>query len=206
MKKTLLIAFILLLSLQGFSQTRFGIRGGVNLTDLTNLETKKRTDFYAGVFLAIKASEAYTLQPEIMYSVQGATLNNDNYLMRAGNEKLADLKLEFLSIAFINKLTTQNNINFLIGPYIDIRMADNIKNDGYFLEGLFPRMDIGIQLGLGYDINDSLSIEARFKQGFIDMLNENDVYEAYPTDDANFTQVFQFGITYKFNLKQPTKS
>lgn len=202
MKKILLIALVSLMSLSSFSQARFGIRGGVNIADLSNFETKKRTDFYAGIFLAVKASDAYTFQPEISYSVQGATLNDTTHALRVENTNLSDVKLEFLSITMMNKLVTQNNINFLIGPFIDIRMADNIKNDGYFLEGLFPRMDLGLQVGLGFDVNDALSIEARYKQGFVDMLNENDIYQDYYTDDANFNRVFQLGITYKFNLKQ----
>ena len=201
MKKTLLLLVITLVSLTTFSQARFGIRGGANFADLTNLETNKKTDFYGGVFLAIKASEAYTLQPEITYSIQGATLNSDK-ILRAENSRLKDINLEFLSIAFINKLTTKNNVNFLIGPYLDIRMSDNVQNDGYFFEGLFPRMDVGLQVGLGYDINDSFSIEARFKQGFTDMINENDIYQGNNLDEANFNQVFQVGIAYKFDLKQ----
>ncbi len=202
MKKTLLIALITLMSLPSFSQARFGIRGGVNIANLSNLETKTRTDFYAGIFLAVKASDAYTFQPEISYSVQGATLNDTTHTLRVENSNLSDVKLEFLSITMMNKLVTQNNISFLIGPYIDIRMADNIRNDGYFLEGLFPRMDLGLQVGLGFDVNDGLSIEARYKQGFVDMINENNIYQDYNIDDANFNRVFQIGITYKFNLKQ----
>ncbi len=201
MKKKLLLIAIVLMSLTNYSQARFGIRGGANFNDLTNLETTKKTNFYGGVFLAIKTSEAYTLQPEITYSVQGATLDS-NKTLRVENQDLKDIKLEFLSIAFINKLTTKNNINFLIGPYIDIRVSDNVQNDGYFFEGLFPRLDAGLQVGLAYDINSSFSIEARFKQGFVDMLNENDIYEDYNLDEANFNQVFQIGIAYKFDLKQ----
>jgi len=201
MKKNLLLIAIMLVSLTSYSQARFGIRGGINFNDLTNLETKKTTDFYAGVFLAIKASEAYTFQPEVVYSAQGATLDSDKVL-RIENQDLKDVKLEFLSITFMNKLTTKNNINFLIGPYLDIRISDNVQNDGYFFEGLFPRLDAGLQVGLAYDINSALSIEARFKQGFVDMLNENDIYQDYYLDEANFNQVFQIGIAYKFELKK----
>ena len=201
MKKKLVLITIILVSLTNYAQARFGIRAGANFADLTNLETTKKTDFYGGVFLAIKASEAYTLQPEIIYSMQGTTLNSDKPL-RVENEGLKDLKLEFLSIAFINKLTTKSNVNFLIGPYIDIRMSDNVQNDGYFFEGLFPRMDAGLQVGLGYDISDNFAIEARLKQGFADMLNENDIYQGNNIDEKNYNQVFQVGITYKFELKQ----
>jgi len=204
MKKMFLLLTIVLVSLTSYSQARVGVRGGVNFADLTNLETTKKIDFYGGVFLAIRASEAYTFQPEITYSFQGATLDS-NKTLRIENKGLKDLKLEFLSITFINKLTTKSNVNFLIGPYIDIRMFDNVQNDGYFLEGLFPRMDIGLQLGFGYDINDSFAIEARFKQGFADMLNENDIYQDYNHDESNFNQIFQVGIAYKFKLKQTKK-
>lgn len=201
MKKTAIIIVVLLLSLTSYSQAKFGIRGGVNLVNLTNLETKSRTDFYGGVFLAIKKSQSYALQPEINYSMQGAKLISKSALNEE-NKGLSDIKIELLSLGLINKITTKNNIKFIIGPFIDIRISDNVKNDEYLLEGLFPRIDVGVQAGLGYDINDLFSVEVRFKQGFIDAINENDIYEEYHVDDENFNQVIKIGVLYKFDLKQ----
>ncbi len=204
MKKIILIISLLLISSIAFSQTMFGVRAGANISNLSNLDTKKSTNFYAGVLLSLKKSESYTLQPEMSYSIQGAKLDS-NYILAIENSNLNEIKLEFLSLSLINKITTKNNIHFLIGPFIDIRMDDNVKNDGYLLEGLFPRLDAGVQIGLGYDITSILAIEVRYKQGFADMINEHDIYQNYPLDDTNLNQVFQFGITYKFDLKENNK-
>lgn len=203
MKKIILFASIFLLGLavNAQSKARFGLRAGANISKLTNLDNKNKTDIYISALLALKINESYTLQPEFGYSQQGGTLSS-NRLLALENERLQDVNINFLSVSVLNKIQANNNIHFLIGPFIDFRLNDNINNDGYFLEGLFPRMDIGITLGFGYDFTKDFSIEARFKHGFVDMISEGDVYQNNTRDDENFNQVFQLGITYKFNLKK----
>lgn len=203
MKKIILLTSLLLLSLSVFAQSkaRFGLRAGANISKLTNLDNKNKTDFYFGAILALKINESYTLQPEFTYSQQGGTLTENNFVLNEQNERLKDINIDFLSLAVINKIQANNNIHFLIGPFIDFRIDDNVNNDSYVLEGLFPRMDIGIMAGFGFDIMDNLSIEARFKHGFVDMINEHDIFINARTDDTNYNQVFQLGIVYKFNTK-----
>ncbi len=203
MKKIILFTSIFLLGIAVTAQSRvrFGLRAGVNISKLTNLDNKNKTDFYISALLALKINESYTLQPEFGYSQQGGTLTS-NRLLTIENERLNDININFLSVSVLNKIQANNNIHFLIGPFIDFRLDDNINNDGYFLEELFPRMDIGITLGFGYDFTKDLSIEARFKHGFVDMLSEGNIFYQNTRDDENFNQVFQLGITYKFNMKK----
>ncbi len=201
MKKTILFITVFSLSITTFAQSkaRFALRFGANISKITNLDTKNKTDFYLGALLAIKVSDFYTLQPEFGYSQQGGTLRENNYILAPDNAKLKDINIDFLTITFINKIQANNNLNFLIGPYIDFRLEDNINNDARVLDGLFPRMDIGLTAGIGYDISKNFSIEARFKQGFFDMINEDNIYQNARDYDDNFNQVIQLGIVYRFN-------
>lgn len=204
MKKKILLTCLVLLSLSLFAQSKakFGLRAGANISKLTNLDNKNKTDFYFGAILALKINDSYTLQPEFTYTQQGGTLTENNFVLNTHNDKLKDINIDFLSLAVINKIQANNNINFLIGPFIDFRLDDNVNNDDYLFEGLFPRMDIGITVGFGYEFTDSLGLEARFKHGFVDMINEHDIFTNARTDDTNYNQVIQLGIVYKFNSKK----
>ncbi len=49
-----------------------GIRAGVNVTTLSNINADFKTDFYAGGILSLHLGQRYTLQPELVYTRQGA--------------------------------------------------------------------------------------------------------------------------------------
>ncbi len=215
MKKIIITSTLLVLFTISYSQARFGLRTGVSFADITNLDTKMGANFHLGVLLSVKVSEAYSLRPEITYSREGAMLakepttipigsilNYTGYLIENNSKRIS---IDFIDISFINKLTTKNNINFLIGPFIGIRVDDNI-NDDTILEGVFPRLNAGLIFGLGYDISENFAIEARFKRGFTDIIHQDGDYwfngDLNGNDDSNHSQVLQLGITYKFDLKK----
>jgi len=215
MKKTILLTAILLLSLSSFAQARFGLRAGANFVDMTNLDSKKSTKMYFGAILGVKISESYTLRPEFTYSRQGATLKHaedeipaeDNYseYLVEGNSK--NINIDFLTISFINKITTSSNISFLVGPFVGFRIDDNLNDETWF-EDAFPRLDIGLIGGLAYDISDNFSIEARYQRGLMDLIHEGDINKVGVdnySDKSNHSETIQLGITYKFDLKQEKK-
>lgn len=213
MKRVLFVTVIIFFSLTSFAQARFGFRGGVNFVDLTNLESEKSTKTYLGVFLAIEASKSYSLRPEITYSRQGSTLLhaeeefalNDDYSAHLikGNSK--DINIDFINISLINQIKTSANIIFLVGPFVGIRISDNL-NDEYFFNDLFPRLDIGLAGGLAYDISKDISIELKYKRGFTDLIHEENLRRDSNlpkiVQSSNHSETFQIGVSYKLSLKK----
>ncbi len=215
MKKTTLITVLLLSSIVGFSQARFGLRTGVSFADITNLDTKMSTNFHFGAILSVKVSEAYSLRPEITYSREGAMLAKEPTTIPAGNIIVTDyliednskrISIDFIDISFINKFTTKNNLNFLVGPFIGVRVDGNINDNRVGLEAVFPRLNVGVILGVGYDISKNFAIEARFKRGFVDTIPHGSYYwfngDSNGNYDKNHSQVLQLGVIYKFELKK----
>lgn len=214
MKKIVLISIVLIMSMNTYSQAKLGVRGGLNLANLTNLESEYSTKGYFGVLLGIKISESYTLRPEFTYSKQGATMSSaeieipvddfeSEYLIENNG---TDINIDFLTLSVINKITTTSNISFLAGPFVSFRINDNL-NDEWFFVDVFPRMDIGLIAGLSYDVSKNISIEARFKRGLTDLVHEEDLSQrhdrrVYTGDQSNHSQTIQFGITYKLELKK----
>ena len=53
-----------------------GVRAGLNISSLTNYNADSKADFYVGGQVGIQFTKFYTLQPELTYSRQGATVND----------------------------------------------------------------------------------------------------------------------------------
>src|SRR5690349_11177041 len=61
--------------------TKFGIKGGVNLTNLYVNDVKDenmKVGFNAGVFAKVPMSRVVSLQPELLYSQKGSKITYDN--------------------------------------------------------------------------------------------------------------------------------
>jgi len=187
MKKIILTSILLVFFTISYSQVNMGLRGGLNLSDYTNTDSDKRADFYFGVVLSLKTGDLYTLQPEITYSRQGAKFEN------------TDLKVDYFSVSVVNKLYFNEDFHFMVGPYFDILLEDNYsyeppQDDYYYYDDFITPVDIGFVVGLGYDVADNFTIDARLKYGFIDVIDYS--------NNKSANRVYQIGATYKFDLKK----
>ena len=175
-------------------RARPGIRAGSNQSTLTNLEVDYRSGFYVGVFAHLRFSPMYTMQPEIGYSAQGA---------RSRSLGLDDIKINYITLALANKLFVSKNagLHFILGPGLDVNYDNNpIRwvNTEFGTEGRLTGIDLTVFGGIGYEFPFGLILEARFKQGLLDVdLWSND----FDNDgQAVINQVFQIGTAYKFDF------
>ncbi|KJD32116.1 hypothetical protein PK35_11810 [Tamlana nanhaiensis] len=205
MKKNLFSLLFLLAVTTSFAQVTFksGLRFGANFAEVTNLESvDTKTSFYAGLFGEIKFTEFYALQPEIGYSSQGG---KSLYSSRE------DIDLNYVTVALANKffIAKGTGLHLIVGPSIDVNVDYNwvnILNDD--VEYDITPIDICILGGIGYEFPFGLTVEARIKQGLIDLdlFNDYDNYnhedETYYYDDENqLNKVFQLGLIYKFKFR-----
>ena len=159
-KRYLLIAFIFLLgSMQaqfrkeGFNeQVVIGIKGGpVISTFINNTNAKPFIGICTGIFAAIKMTDKYALQPEILYSAQGAKFDTGDIIL---NYIIIPLMLKhYVADSFILEVGTQmsfltstNSTNSdLLNPYNKIDLAANFGLSYY----LTPKMMLGFRYCLG---------------------------------------------------------
>lgn len=191
MKKIFFIAALLFGLSQSFAQFSFkpGLRSGLNFSHFTKgnnsydyygnnsgkIDFTSRTDFYLGFYGAMHLTKYYTLQPEINYSRQGATLNSESY------------NVNYLSLGVVNKFTFTDKFNVHLGPTIDFILSNgnNINPDS--------QVDLAFVLGAGYNFNKNFGIEARIKKGIIPVLDYS---------SSNHTNVvMSVGANYSFDLK-----
>lgn len=175
MKKTIL----LVLSLTFFSvatkaQTRFGLKGGVNLANvsITNggftVTPDALTSFHAGVLLETRLTERTLLQPNLLFSQKG-------YESQALSSKST---VNYIEIP-INLLYEVTN-DFTIGGGIYAAHAINGKvviqgksSDYDFGAGKANRFDMGVNLIAGYEVVEGLRISINYTLGTANTLDNS---------------------------------
>lgn len=194
MKNLIFIFFVVLgiYSIQAQKKARFGLRSGLNISDISNLNSEKQNSFYAGGFIAIKLSKQFTLQPELNYSRQGAKLNGTNL------DLLDEVEINYLSLSILAKVYLAKNIHLDFGQYLDVDIDDNLTHNDHFL--YLPHFDLGFIGGIGVDFLQNFTLEARYKFGLVDVydINSDDPYY-YQIENKNTNQVIQLGLAYKID-------
>lgn len=195
-KHFLILVFVLIAS-SVFSQKKsnLGIKAGLNYTSLSSPDTnfEYRPGLYIGLVLPVKLSNFYTMQPELYYSNQGAD--------GANNFDELEIVIHYVSLGFVNKFYVMKDQHFhlLAGIGLDLDWDDNIlnqANSGFEGNNIFA-FDMTVFGGLGYQFDMGLTIEARYKRGLIGVFT-NEFFE----ESTHFNSVFQFGMSYKFDLKK----
>jgi len=161
MRKTILILVFLVINFEVYSQrkTSLGFRLGMNNTTITNADLDPKFDVYASIFLAIKHSDLYTLQPEIGYSGQGG---------KAKNHFDKNINTNYITITAANKFFVKNTgLHFIIAPSILFDFDDTFigllnrvhGNDVTFI-------DFMITGGIGFEFKKDFGIEVKIQSRF----------------------------------------
>jgi len=201
MRKITLLTFVLFIGLatsQAQMKVSPGIRGGLNLSTLTNIDhNSMKSDYYIGGLVEIKFNKYFTLQPEITYSRQGS--EGREYYFDTDSFENTKYELNYVTIGAVAKFNFGGQgFHILAGPSVDIKTSDNFGRYGYDPIGT----DFAFVGGIGYSFPNGLTFEARFKQGFIDIYGYDGIdYDDYYYDQVILNQVLQFGISYTFKVK-----
>lgn len=199
-RKALILVVAMIAATQLYAQKKVspGIRAGVNVATLSNINADFKADFYAGGILSLNLGQRYTLQPELIYTRQGA--NNVVFMDEEtgapnGQENVT---IQYLSLGVINKFYFVEGFHGLVGPSIDMKIGKNFPRID-FDDDDYGGVDLGIALGLGYTLPIGLTFEGRFKTGMLDAFN-NDYFLGLfdDPDKISLNRVFQIGLSYSF--------
>lgn len=167
MKKTIFVTVLLVaISMNMEAQlVKFGIKGGINYANQngsnitvnsTNYQTDAITSYHAGLIAEIKLVDSFSVQPELLYSTQGATYKNAFEEFR--NE------LGYLSIPVLAKINLNKFVSLELGPQASFLLSErnnfNVKDANTF--------DFAVVGGLGLNITKSLFIQGRYGLGLTD--------------------------------------
>ena len=189
MKKTAIItASLFLLLTAKAQQAHFGLKGGVNISQLNfndNTTTDSKVGVHAGFLAHIHASKTWALQPELLYSLEGAQ-------QKIGNSKVT-INLNYLNVPVLLQYMFDNGFRLEGGPQIGFLLSAKTKTGSVTVNNTsFKSTAFSIPLGLGYLTSSGVGLDARYVFG---LSNINDS-ENGPTIQSN---VFQLGLFYQFS-------
>lgn len=125
MKNLFLAALISLFSVYSIhaqtddSTPQFGVKGGVNISSFTGDDigdVDARTSFNLGVFMELPISNRFSIQPEVLYSGQGFTVNQrgqDNIFDTGQN---TEYQLDYIQVPILAKIYLIKGLNVQVGP------------------------------------------------------------------------------------------
>lgn len=193
MKRTTLLLLSFCICLISFSQTRIGLKGGLNIAKAKNLTAcpQERYSFHAGVNLQKILGKRVFLQPELLYSSKGHSFTSDFASHDGAN------RLNYLSIPILFGYLVDDKLSILFGPEFNYLLKSAIRYDRVVSNFTkhYPRFDTGIDLGTAYKITKKLSAELRYYYGF-NTLYYTDGAGVKHNDIKGANRTFQVGVTY----------
>ncbi|MHC0442284.1 porin family protein [Flavobacterium sp. 3-210] len=202
MKKIILSAVaVMAFGFANAQDVKFGVKGGLNVSTITgDIENaSSKVGFHVGGFAEIKLSEKFAIQPELLYSTQGAKEKGE--FEYEGNVYDAELnyKLAYINLPIMAKYYIVEKFNVEAGPQIGFLV--NAKAEATVLgnsaeedvKDSFKSVDFGINLGAGYDFTDKFSAGVRYNIGLSNMIDG----EAADYAKAH-NGVFSLSVGYKF--------
>lgn len=157
MKKTFFttLCIIALTTYSSAQSIKFGLKAGVNFSNFTGSEinTDALTSFHAGLMTEIKIFKNFGLQPELLYSTQGATLNGLGTQIK--NE------LGYISIPLLAKFYLNDDFSLEVGPQVSFLL--NEKNNFALQDS--NTFDFAIAGGLTYKLGKHFFVQGRYGLG-----------------------------------------
>ncbi len=155
----------------GSSDMKFGVKAGLNNSNFTgDADTDALTSFYVGALVDFAVSEKFHVQPELLYSMEGA--DND------------EADLNFIRIPIMAKYYVAEGFSLQAGPEFAFVAGGGAVKD------VTKSMDYGLGIGAGYELTSGLFFDARYNLGLAD-ISDVDGFELG-------TSSIQVGLGYRF--------
>ncbi len=165
----LLVITIAMLTVQSRAQDiRMGLVGGMNFATFSTelFDGQFRIAGHGGIYAERELSGNWMIHAELLYSQQGVTLRDGEAKIMQNND--------YLSFPMLMKWSDAGKMELLFGPSINIllRSRELLEYPGYFAEDdtrdAYYLIDIGLQIGFQYPINDKLSAGVRYYMGVME--------------------------------------
>jgi len=164
-----------------------GIKGGLNIADVSGFNGDNRLSGHVGLFLDSRINAKWSFQPELLYSGQGQRYwsGRDEYT----------LALNYIQIPLMFQFHATRQFYLEFGPQIGFMVSANAKHDGdkSEVDQYFKKVDAAIALGMGVQVTPVLGFYARYNAGIADISKDNNpiLYR------DNFNRVGEIGIAIK---------
>lgn len=160
-----------------------GIKGGLNISDVTGINGDNRLSGHVGLFLHSRIDPRWAVQPEILYSGQG-----QQYVVLNHEYTLA---LSYIQVPVMFQFYPVKQFYLEFGPQLGFLLSANVKddNDKVEVDEDYRKVDASIAFGAGIQVTHMLGFYARYNAGLSDITkHDNRDY---------FNRVGQIGVSIK---------
>ena len=168
---TLIVSFF---AISAQAQTTFGVRAGLNIAKIKapGDDPDSKIGFHFGGILEydIASIENFYLQPEVLFSFQGAE----------------DFNTTYLNIPILAKYYVAEQVSLHAGPQFGLLLG--AEDEG---EEFLTTLDVGIALGGDYHINENIGVGLRYVIGVTD-ISDSEFIEDW------FNRNFMITASYTF--------
>ena len=195
MRKVILVLVILIAVHATAQKVNFGVKAGLNVSMLTGSKEQimsSTNGFFAGPFLELKLLEKFTVQPEFLFSAQGAKFKAKDLTFNTTT------KMNYLLVPIMVKYYPVKSLFIEGGPQVGFLMSakqeveDKITNisTSEDIKKATKGYDLSLNVGVGYDILDKVVAQMRYCIGLTDTST---------LENTNLKNgVFQLSMGYKF--------
>lgn len=200
MKKILLAAIAAVVCVGGaFAQLSMGPKVGLNVSSITGDGSQYRAGVNVGIFANYRINSLFAIQPEFLYSMQGSAFDDVTVLNQTIESNYTS---HYIDIPVLLKIYPWQGLNVQVGPQFGFCVDDEYKlklggkeistNDlkQYGYDEKANAFDFAIALGLGYEFDFGMTIDARYNWGL------TKIYD----DDKAKNSVFMISLGYKFDF------
>jgi hypothetical protein len=186
MKKTVMMVILAMATISMYAQ-KFGVKAGVNFSTYTGDDAGDLgtlTGFQVGGLYELPVSEAFFIQPEVLFTLKGAKSSADGV-----TTKLTPFYVQVPVKALYKFNVGTGKITIAAGPYLALGIAGKYKISGggesesYNLfskedgadEAMLKRFDLGLSSAVGYEFNNGLFLNLESSLGFLDVAKDSNI-------------------------------
>ena len=176
------------------AQIQFGAKAGLNLANIHVSPSEPGTSFKftpnvnAGGLAYIPLFNKFGLQPEVVYSGQGAKVESGT---ESGNYNIG-----YINVPVLLKYKDPSGFFAEIGPQIGFLLSAKAKSSGVSVDvkDSFKSTDVSGVFGIGYLTSLNIGVDARYNLGLANITKSGDETSAK-------NGVIQVGVFYMFGGK-----
>ena len=169
------------------AQNAFGVKGGVNIANLSGFEGRSRISGHAGFFLHHTINKNWCFQPELLYSGEG-----QRYFSNGDEHTLA---LDYIQLPLMVQYYPVPNVYLEAGPQVGVLVSAQDKVDertGHTnIKEEFSTAQIAIGFGVGVKASEKILFYGRYNFGLTDVTIFDNI--------VDHSRVGQIGVAFRFH-------
>lgn len=219
MKKVILSAIALFtIGIASSQELKFGVKAGANLSTLTgdavSDDVSMKAGFHAGGLLEIKFTDKIALQPELLFSLQGAKTEDTETIGGVTYHDESKVNLSYINVPVMLKFYPVGSFFLEGGPQVGFLVSAKSKDESTAtapdntittestetdIKDQLKGVDVAFNFGLGYDFTPNFFANARYSLGLSNVYDAPDSFGGFGVTelDAKNSNI-SFSLGYKF--------